>query len=267
MIVHFHRSPSQRLVLFTALLCLLAVTNGFAQTLLDKIGIKGKGTGTTATLAALTDDQVAAGLKEALGKGVQQAVAQLGKQGGFLTNGTVKIPMPESLQKVEKSIRTLKQGALADEFITTMNRAAEQAVPQAAAIFSDGIKQMSITDAKAILTGPEDSATQYFRKTGTNALHAAFLPIVKQATEKAGVTAAYKNMMAKAGGGALGKSFGGTLSAFGVSQDAADVDGYVTRKAMDGLFKMVAEEENRIRQNPVARSTDVLKKVFGAVGK
>jgi len=265
--VHLHRSLSQRLALFATLLCLFTVASGSAQTLLDKIGIKAKSPGTSTALAALTDDQVAAGLKEALGKGVQQAVSQLGKQGGFLTNGAVKIPMPESLQKVEKSLRALKQDALADEFITTMNRAAEQAVPQAAAIFSDSIKQMSIADAKAILTGPEDSATQYFRKTSTNALHAAFLPIVKQATEKAGVTAAYKNMMNKAGGGGLGKSFGGTLSAFGVSQDATDVDGYVTRKAMDGLFKMVAEEEKRIRQNPVARSTDVLKKVFGAVGK
>ncbi len=175
--------------------------------------------------------------------------------------------MPESLQKIEKSLRALKQEALADEFITTMNRAAERAVPEAATIFADSIKQMSITDAKTILTGPDDSATLYFRKTGTNALQKAFLPIVKQATETAGVTAAYKNMMSKVGGSALGKSFGGTLGALGVSQEALDVDGYVTRKAMDGLFKMVAEEEKRIRQNPVARSTEVLKKVFGALGK
>lgn len=235
---------------------------------LDKLRAKTKGTNLTATsLGALSEDQVAQGLKEALGKGVQQAVAQLGSQGGFLTNLNVKIPIPASLQKVEKTLRTLKQEALADEFITTMNRAAEQAVPQAATIFADSIKQMTIADAKAILTGPEDSATQYFRKTSTNALEKAFLPIVKQATAKAGVTSSYKRMMDAAGAGALGQSPGGALGALGVSRDATDIDAYVTRKATDGLFKMVAEEEKRIRQNPLARSTDVLKKVFGAVAK
>lgn len=254
----------------------LAITVVAAQTLcaqsslLDRLGLKARGTNapaSAATLAALSDTQVADGLKDALGKGVQRAVTQLGSQGGFLTNLNVKIPMPENLQKVERTLRTLKQDALANEFVTTMNRAAEQAVPQAATIFSDNIKQMTIADAKAILTGPDDSATQYFRKTSTNALQKAFLPIVKQATETAGVTGAYKRMMDRAGASAFGQSFGGTLGAFGLGGDAADLDGYVTRKAMDGLFKVVAEEEKRIRQNPVARSTDLLKKVFGAVAK
>lgn len=256
-----------KLALLLMFLPTLTSTVTAQSSFLDKLGIKSKGTNATAALAALTDEQVGAGLKEALARGVQQAVSRLGTNGGFLTNASVKIPMPDSLRKVEKSLRTLRQDALADEFITTMNRAAEQAVPQAAAIFSDSIKKMSIADAKAILSGPEDSATQYFRKTSTNALQSAFLPIVKKATETAGVTAAYKNMMAKAGGSTFGKSFGSTLSTFGVGGDATDVDGYVTRKAMDGLFKVVAEEEKRIRQNPVARSTDLLKQVFGAAVK
>lgn len=212
--------------------------------------------------ASLPEDQVAAGLKEALAKGVQKAVTQLGATGGFLTNLNVKIGMPESLQKVEKTLRKLKQEALADEFVTTMNRAAEMAVPEAASIFGEGIKQMTVADAKSILTGPDDSATQYFRRTSTNALQKAFLPLVKQATEKAGVTSAYKAMMDKVGAGSLGR-FGGALGALGVNQDALDIDAYVTRKAMDGLFKVVADEEKAIRKNPVARTTDLLKQVFG----
>lgn len=258
-----------RLVPLLVLTTLLSPAGASAQSFFEKLGFKKKVDPTALTMAALTDEQVAKGLKEALGKGVEQAVSQLGKADGFLKNLDVKIPMPESLQTAEKTLRTLGQEALADEFITTMNRAAEQAVPKAVTIFSKSIQQMTLADAKAILSGPEDAATQFFRKTSTNELHAAFLPIVKQATEKTGVTAAYKNMLGKttASKGAFGGLVGGTLNSFGVSQEALDVDSYVTRKAMDGLFTRVAAEEKRIRENPVARSTDVLKQVFGAVGK
>jgi hypothetical protein len=245
---------------------LAALSTGQAASLLDKLrGTKGTNQAATALTGALSQDQMIQGLKEALGQGMQKAVSQLGTNGGFLTNLNVKIPMPEKLQSVETALRKLKQERLADEFVTTMNRAAEQAVPVAAGVFSDAVKQMNVADAKQILSGPNDAATQYFRRVTQTNLYTRFHPIVKQATEAAGVTAAYKQLMDKAGGVAsLGNSFGfGKTLGIG----AVDVDAYVTDKAMDGLFKMVAEEEKRIRENPVARTTDLMKKVFGSVAK
>lgn len=206
------------------------------------------------TLAALSQGDVASGLKEALSKGVNQAIASLGKDGGFLNNVDVKIPMPPQLHQVEGALRTMGQGSLADEFVATMNHAAEQAVPVAASVFAGAITNMTVEDAKAILTGPDDAATQYFRKTSGTQLHKQFLPIVRAATAKTGVTAAYKNLLAHAGPAA---SF--------LGQDAGDLDGYVTTKSLDGLFKMVAAEEKKIREDPVARSTDLLQKVFGSL--
>jgi Protein of unknown function (DUF4197) len=206
--------------------------------------------------AALTDDEIIRGLKEALSKDTQQAIADLGKGGGYLDNLNVKIPMPENLQKVEQLLRTLKQDKYADEFVATLNHAAEEAVPQAAAVFSDSISRMTLDDARGILKGPDDAATQYFRKTSEAQLREKFLPIVQDATDKAGVTHAYKQLMQKAG----------PFTQF-LGQDSTDLDGYVTGKALDGLFKMIAEEEKRIRENPVARTTDLLKKVFGSLTK
>ncbi|HTL56365.1 MAG TPA: DUF4197 domain-containing protein [Candidatus Limnocylindrales bacterium] len=219
------------------------------------------------TLAGLSQDQMVQGLKDALAKGLQQAIAGLGHDGGFLTNLNVKIPMPEKLQKVETALRAMKQDKLADDFVTTMNHAAEQAVPEAGSVFADTLKQMTIEDAKAILNGPNDAATQYFQKTTQTNLYAKFYPIVQKATAQTGVTAAYKNLMEKANVGQGLGSFGGTVGSTLLGKDSMDVDAYVTNKAMDGLFKMVAAEEQKIRQNPVARTTDMLQKVFGALKK
>jgi hypothetical protein len=144
-----------------------------------------------------------------------------------------------------------------------MNHAAEQAVPQAASVFADAVKNMSFEDAQAILTGTTNAATQYFRRTTETNLYTKFLPVVKKATDETGVTATYKRIMEKAGGGTTLGSFGRSI----LGQDAFDVDAYVTNKALDGLFKMVAEEEKQIRQNPIARTSDLLQKVFGAVSK
>ena len=213
------------------------------------------------SLSGLSQDQMVQGLKEALGKGVQQAVGNLGKADGFLKDAGVKISMPSSLQKVEKTLRTLGQEKMADEFVITMNRAAEQAVPEAASVLGDSIKQMSIADAKAVLTGTNNAATQYFRRTSQTNLFDRFHPIVKKATEATGVTRTYKQMMEKASG--LGGGFGASL----LGKDSTDIDRYVTTKALDGLFVKIAEEEKRIRENPLARSSDLLQKVFGAVGK
>jgi hypothetical protein len=215
-------------------------------------------TGTTAAaaspLAALSQTEIANGLKQALSKGVDRAIASLGKEGGFLDNAAVKIPMPPQLHPVESALRAVGQGKLADEFVATMNHAAEQAVPVAAHVFAGAITNMSVDDAKAILTGPDDAATQYFRKTSGKQLYEQFLPIVKEATAKTGVTASYKNLLQQAG-----------PMASLLGENAGDLDGYITNKSLDGLFKMIADEEKQIRENPAARTTDLLKQVFGSV--
>src|SRR5262249_55501388 len=152
---------------------------------------------------------------------------------------------------------------LANEFVTTMNRAAEQAVPEAATVLGDSVKQMSIADATTILTGTNNAATQYFRRTSETNLYTRFLPIVKAATEKTGVTSAYKRISDKVSGG-LGGLGGLAENLLGVQ--SPDLDDYVTRKALDGLFLKISEQEKLIRENPVARTTELLQKVFGAVG-
>jgi hypothetical protein len=214
-------------------------------------------------LNALSQDQVVLGLKEALTNGIKRAVAELGHDGGFLTNLNVRIPMPEKLHTVEKTLRALKQDRMADEFVATMNHAAEQAVPQAIAVFSDSIRAMTIQDAKSILTGPNDAATQYFRRVNETNLFIRFLPIVKVATDKTGVTSTYKKLVESANAGKIFGSFGSSVA----NLEAVDIDQYVTTKALDGLFKMVAEEEKRIRADPVARTSQLLQNVFGAITK
>lgn len=220
---------------------------------LDKLKESVVTPGATTSAAGVTENEMIAGLKEALEKGIRFAVDTLGQDGGFLDNSKVRIPMPDKLEWVDKSLRKFGQDKLADEFVASMNHAAEQAVPEAAAVFGDAIKAMSMEDAKSILKGPDDAATQYFRKTTESTLKEKIRPIVAQTTDKAGVTSNYKRMMSKAGG--LGSL---------LSRDVTDMDGYVTDKTLDGLFLMIAEEEKKIRENPVARSSELLKKVFGA---
>lgn len=205
---------------------------------------------------ALSDDEIVRGLKEALDRGAEQAIARLGKQGGFLNNLDVKIPMPEELQRVETMLRTFRQDKYADAFVATLNHAAERAVPQAALLLKESIARMSLEDARAILKGPDDAATQYFRKTSEAALRERFLPIVREATAQAGVTSTYKKLLQKAG-----------PAASLLGEQARDVDGYVTARAMDGLFKRIALEEKAIRENPLQRTSALLKKVFGAAVK
>ena len=219
------------------------------------------------TLADLSQAQMVQGLKDALAKGLQAAIANLGHDGGFLTNLNVRIPMPEKLQTVEKTLQAMKQDKLADDFVATMNHAAEQAVPEAGSVFADALKQMTIYDAKAILGGPNDAATLYFQKTTQTNLYAKFYPIVQKATAQTGVTAAYKNLMEKAKVGQGLGSIGGALSGSLLGKESMDIDAYVTNKSMEGLFKMVAAEEQQIRQSPVARTTATLQQVFGALKK
>lgn len=202
---------------------------------------------------SVTDNEIAGGLKEALSKGVGSAIKSLGKEDGFFKNVRVKIPLPKSLQKVEKIVRVAGQGKAVDEFVLSMNRAAEKAVPVAVDVFVDSIKKMTFDDARQILFSKEqDSATQFFRRTSEETLREKFRPIVEEFTAKTGVTQKYKAMIGKAG-------FAAQL----LGKDATDLDGYVTQKALDGLFLLIADEEKKIRKDPLGRTTSLLKKVFG----
>ena len=200
----------------------------------------------------LTNSEIIEGLKEALSKGSKKAINILGRRDGFYARPQFRIPMPDSLQKVEDILRTLKQDKLADNFVLSMNRAAEQAVPEATAIFMDAIRNMSFQDAKDILNGPDNAATQYFKRTSSDKLTGKMLPIVRQATGRVGVTAKYKGMVDSLG-----------FMADYVDTESLDIDRYVTDKAMKGLFKKLAHEEKLIRKDPAARTTTILKKVFG----
>lgn len=245
-------------ILLTAL---TVVFNNAHAGLLDQLKSTLATTNSPVAMAAgLSEDQIASGLKQALGKGVSNAVSSLGHSDGFLTNLNVKITLPKKLQSVESVLRMAGQSQLTDQFIASMNHAAEQAVPVAAGVFGDAIQQMSIADAKAILTSTNDAATQYFKRTTQTNLYTKFLPVVQKATDSVGVTAQYKAMMSKfESANTLGSAFGSKL---GVKFSEADVDDYVTHRALDGLFTMVAAEEKNIRANPVARTTDLLQKVF-----
>jgi len=224
--------------LFRVFSVLMALTAGMAQ---------------AASLDAISRSDAAAGVKEALSKGAEFAVGSLGQKNGFLANSQVKIPLPASLQKVESGLRMFGMGKQADQLIETMNHAAEQAVAEAKPILSDSIRKLTVQDAKAILTGGDDGVTQYFRRTSSEQLSARFLPIVKSATAKLQLADQYNKFAGKAASAGL------------ISQKDADLDQYVTQKAMDGLFLIIAEEERKLRANPVAAGSALLKKVVGAL--
>jgi len=206
-----------------------------------------------ANLADLSNQDAASGLKAALQKGAIVAVDLLGRTDGFLGNGAVKIPLPDSLKRYEKLMRNFGMGKYADELILTMNRAAEAAVPEAKKLFVDSIKKMSVQDAKGILTGGQTSGTEYFKRSTTEQLRQRFLPVVRKATAKVKLADKYNQYAQK------GVQFGL------VKKEQANLDDYVTQKALDGLFFMVAEEEKKIRQNPLKAGSDIIAKVFGAL--
>ncbi|TSA15889.1 MAG: DUF4197 domain-containing protein [Betaproteobacteria bacterium] len=206
-------------------------------------------------LADLSNKDAASGLKEALIKGSQEAVTLLAKQNGFLGNERVRIPLPESLQKIEGMLRAFGMGKYADELVTTMNRAAETAVVEAKPLLVNAVKGMSVQDAKGILTGGDDAATQYFRRSTSAALSARFLPIVTKATQKVKLADKYNEFAGK--GAKLGL----------IDKKDADLNSYVTQKALDGLFLMIADEEKKIRKDPLGSASSIISKVFGALGK
>ncbi|HEY5635796.1 MAG TPA: DUF4197 domain-containing protein [Burkholderiales bacterium] len=206
-----------------------------------------------AQLDRITNSEATSGLRAALERGAQVAVDGLGRTDGFFGNDKVKILLPESLQSAERMLRNFGMGKYADELVLTMNRAAEAAVPEAKKLLVDAVKKMSVQDAKGILTGGETAGTEYFKRTTSDPLRARFLPIVKKATAKVGLAQKYNEYAEK------GARFGL------IDKDAANIDSYVTQKALDGLFLMIAEEEKKIRKDPVGTASNILQKVFGAL--
>lgn len=205
------------------------------------------------SLADISGQEAGGGLKEALTQGAGKAVDLLGRSNGFLGNPKVKIPLPESMQQVESLMRGLGMGKQADELITAMNRAAEAAVPEAKALLVNAVKEMSVEDAKGILTGGDDAGTQYFKRKTSAPLAQKFLPIVKQAIDKVKLADTYEKFAKK------GAKFGL------VKEKDTHLENYVTEKALDGLFLMIAEEEKAIRTNPVGAAGSLAQKVFGAL--
>ena len=206
-----------------------------------------------AQLAGISQADAVAALRTALEKGTQAAVAKLGRTDGFLGNELVRIALPESAQRAERLMRRVGMGRYADQLIVTMNRAAEAAVPEARSLFVQSVRKMTLRDAKGILTGGDTAATDYFRRTTREPLQKRFRPIVHNATAKVQLARAYDRYADKAAAVGL------------LREEDTDLDEYVTQKALDGLFLMVAEEEKKIRKDPIGTGSSIIRKVFGAV--
>lgn len=221
----------------------------------QEVNTAASGRSESGAVSKLSEKETSDGLKLALSQGASKAVSMLGATDGFMGNQDVKIPLPDSLKKIEKGMRMIGMGSQADDLVLKMNRAAEQAVPEAKALLLNSVKQMSLTDAKGILTGPQDAATQYFKKTTATDMAAKFLPIVQKATANVKLADTY-NKYAE-----MGSQFGL------IKKEDANINQYVTQKALDGVYLMIAKEEAAIRQDPVGQASNLLKKVFGAVAQ
>ena len=225
-------------------LLVLVATPASAQ--LDQL-LKGLGIGRP---SGLSEAKIGSGLKEALKVGTENTVKLTGRVDGYFMNQAIKILMPETLQTLEKGLRLVGYGPQVDEFILSMNRAAEQAAPHAKKIFWDAIGEMTFDDARKILNGSETAATEYFKSKTTDKLTAAFRPVVDRTMNEVGVTRQYKALVAQYQAIPFVKS------------EAVDIDQYVVTKSLDGLFHVLGQEERKIRTNPAARVTDLLKEVF-----
>ena len=232
-------------MIIVGMVILLTVVPASAQ--LDQI-FKGLGGGEK---SGLSDVKIGSGLKEALQIGTENAVNLTGKTDGYFLNQLIKILMPEKLKTFEKGLRAVGYGPQVDEFVLSMNRAAEKAAPAAKEIFWDAIGEMTFDDARKILSGSDTAATNYFKGKTTNKLTATFKPVVDKSMNEVGVTRQYKELV------------GRYESIPFVKKESFDLDQYVVTKALDGLFHMVGEEEKKIRKNPAARTTNLLKEVFG----
>jgi hypothetical protein len=205
------------------------------------------------SLDQLSSKDASSGLRAALGQGIDQAVSHLGVPGGFLSNPKVTIPLPPALEKVDRGLRLVGMGGDADALKTAMNHAAESAVADAKPILKQALQRMTVADAKSILTGGDDSATQYFRRVTADSLTAKFKPIVARATAKVKLASLYDE-------------YAGKAARFGlVKGEDAHLNDYVTSKALDGLFSEMAEEERAIRKDPLGQASSLIKRVFGAL--
>ena len=207
------------------------------------------------SLSDLTNMDASTGLRQALAQGANQAVSSLGKKDGFLLNKQVRIPLPPRLAKAEKLMRLAGMGTQADDLVVAMNRAAEAAVPEAKPLLLDAVKSMSVDDAKKILTGGDDSVTQFFKAKTSDPLMQKFMPIVQKYTANADLAKKYN------------KIAGQGLQLGLIKKEDADVDSYVARSALDGVYKIIGQEEKAIRANPAQAVGALAKKVFGALGK
>jgi len=226
---------------------------------------------TSSSTSSLSEATVTSGLKEALKVGVDYAVKNLGSNDGYLSNSLVKIALPENLQKAEGIIRNVGGEKMADDLINSMNSAATKAAPQTAKIFVEAIEKMSLNDAKKILAGDENAATDYFEVNSTTSLKNMISPIIKEAMKENQVASYYdafnsyyqtygKDLVDSSGAATLAKSFG--LDSYLPGSSDENLDEYVTQKAIDGLFKMIAQKESVIRSNPIEQTTSLLKQVF-----
>jgi hypothetical protein len=217
--------------------------------------VVGAATSTAADLTSFSNSQSVAGLKDALRQSATNAVASLGKPDGFLGNAMVKVPLPSPLAKIERLLRGVGLGSQADELVMAMNRAAEAAVPKATGLLTNAVKQMSVKDAKGILSGGDDAATQYFRGKTESSLRTKFLPIVTRITQQLDVVQQYDRVA-------------GQAASFGLlSGSDVKIESYVTQKALDGLYLTMAEQEKAFRRNPVQAGSDLAVKIFRALAK
>ncbi len=205
------------------------------------------------SLADLSDRDAVSGIRTALEKGALAAVALLGKTDGFLGNPKVRIPLPAYLEDAAKLLSFAGQGKRVDELVTGMNRAAEQAVPLGKDLLVGAVKSMSVTDAKNILSGGDDSVTRFFADKTRVPLGEKFLPVVTRTTQKVGLARSYNRVAERASGLGLMK------------KEDASIERYVTGKSLDGLYTVIGDEERKIRQDPVGTGSAILKKVFGAL--
>lgn len=204
-------------------------------------------------LDGLSNARASDGLRDALDQGAREAVRALGRSDGFLGNAEIRIPLPPSLEKARSALKMMGMQRQADELVTSMNRAAEEAVPAAMEMLVAAIRDMSLADAKAILTGGDDAATRYFREKTADALGQRFLPVVKSVTDRAGLAEKYNALAGH------GRSLGV------MKEQDATIEGYVTRKALDGLYHTIAVQEKALRRNPAAAAGEAARSVFSAL--
>ena len=240
-----------KILIVSVVVSLLSISTVIQASFLDNIS---KDLFSSKQTGSLDDSTIVKGLKEALATGTEKAVAHVSRTDGYFGNQLIKILLPDKIQQAAELLKKVGYQKQVDEFVLSMNRAAEKAAPAAASYFGDAIRQMTVEDAKGILNGGDTAATSFFEKKTRARLAESFKPAVAKTMDQVGTASAYKAMISKYEALPLAALTG---------KQSLDLDDYVTNKALDGLFKMVGEEEKKIRTNPAAQTTSLLKKVFG----